>query len=116
MEETTIYVWTGLGAVVGTLMLVAVMLWASQTTLRQARAMWQLLRGYRANLESKIDEPTDSLIRELARLSTLPPTLWSAFLTALLRSIAEGLDEMRPLPPEGAPGPDIEPEADAGSP
>lgn len=102
MEDTLVYVWAGLGTVVGTLILVAAMLWASKATLQQAREVWQVLRGYRRVVEAGIDDPSDPLIRELARLSQLPPGLWSAFLTTLLRALADGLDELWALSSESA--------------
>ena len=94
MEQALIYVWSGLGGVIGTLVLVAVMVWASKTTLRQLRDLWHVVRGHRDDLMAGVDQPTDPLIRALARLTGLPPTVWTALLSELMRSLADGLDTM----------------------
>lgn len=94
MEQTLVYVWSGLGAAVGTLALMAAMLWTSKAMLQQIRDLWRVLRGYREEVAAGIDEPTDPVIRELARLTALPPSVWSALLTGLLRSVADGLDTL----------------------
>ncbi len=85
-------VWALLGALLGTLLLIAGSLWAGARVTEQARALWRTLRGHRAGVIAAVDETSDPLIVQLARLTTIPPAVWAAFLPAFLAALAEGLD------------------------
>lgn len=85
-------VWRLLGALLGTLVLVAGLLWAGTQVTGQARALWRALRGHRAEVIAAVDEVADPLIVQLARLTTIPPAVWAAFLPAFLTALAAGLD------------------------
>jgi len=85
-------VWAALGALLGTLLLLAASLWAGDQALRQARSLWGRVRGQRAQVIAAVNEPTDPLIVQLARLTTIPAPVWAALLPALLESLIAGLD------------------------
>jgi hypothetical protein len=85
-------VWRLLGALLGTLLLLAGSLWAGARVTEQGRALWRALRGHRAEAIAAVDETTDPLIVQLARLTTVPPEVWAAFLPAFLTALAAGLD------------------------
>ncbi len=85
-------VWRLLGALLGTLALIAASLWAGARVTEQARALWRALRGHRAEVIAALDEPADPLIVQLARLTAVPPGVWAAFLPAFLAALAAGLD------------------------
>jgi len=85
-------VWRLLGALLGTLLLVAGSLWAGARVTEQARMLWGALRGHRAEVIAALDEPADPLIAQLARLTTVPAGVWAAFVPAFLAALAAGLD------------------------
>ncbi len=85
-------VWRLLGALLGTLLLIAGSLWAGAQVTGQARALWRALRGHRAEMIAAVDEVTDPLVVQLARLTTIPPGVWAAFLPTFLAALAAGLD------------------------
>ena len=85
-------VWAALGALLGTLLLLAASLWAGGQVTRQARMLWQTVRGRRAQIIAAVDEPADPLIAQLARLTPLPAPVWAAMLPALVEALAAGLD------------------------
>jgi len=112
-------VWRLLGALLGTLLLVAGSLWAgAQVTAQaralwravrgvhpqlvaagagaqvtaQARALWRAVRGVHPQLVAAVDDPADPLPVQLERLSTVPATVWATFLPAFLNALAVGLD------------------------
>ncbi len=92
VADEMITVWALLGALLGTLLLVAGSLWAGARVTEQARALWRTLRGHRAEVIAAVDEAADPLIVQLARLTTIPPPVWAAFLPAFLAALAAGLD------------------------
>lgn len=92
VADEMLTVWTLLGALLGTLVLVAGLLWAGTQVTGQARALWRALRGHRAAAIAAVDEAADPLIVQLARLTTVPPDVWAAFLPAFLTALAAGLD------------------------
>ncbi len=94
-------VWRLLGALLGTLALVAATLWAGRQVTDQARAVWRALRGYQGAAIGAVDQPGDPLIVQLARVTGVPASVWAAFLPAFLGALAAGLD--RALG-QGAPG------------
>jgi hypothetical protein len=90
--DQMVQVWSLLGTLAGTLLLIALTLWAGTQITRQARALWRAVRGHRAAMIAALDEPTDPVIAALARLSTVPPGVWAAFLPAFVAALADGLD------------------------
>jgi len=91
-SEQTWVLWGLLGTLLGTLLLVAALLWAGARVGEQARALWRSVRGQRAAVIAAVDEPSDPLIAQLAALSRVPAGVWAAFLPAFLTALAEGLD------------------------
>lgn len=92
IAEPTLAIWSLLGTVTGTLLLTAAALWASKQITQQARALWQALRGHTPDVIGAVDEPTDSINEQLARMSSVPAAVWAAFLPAFLGALAAGLD------------------------
>lgn len=85
-------VWRLLGALLGTLLLVAGSLWAGAQVTAQARALWRAVRGVHPQLVAAVDDPADPLLVQLERLSSVPAAVWATFLPAFLNALAEGLD------------------------
>lgn len=92
VSEPALAVWAALGALLGTLLIAAAILWAGAQVTRQARALWQAVRGYRAGVIAAVDDPADPLIRQAASITPIPAAVWAAFLPAFLNVLAEGLD------------------------
>lgn len=90
--ENTWALWGLLGTLLGTLLLVAALLWAGARVGEQGRALWRSVRGQRAAVIGAVDEPADPLIAQLAALTRVPPGVWAAFLPAFLNALAAGLD------------------------
>jgi hypothetical protein len=91
-SDQALAVWQALGTLLGTLLLAAALLWASKQAVAQARDVWRAVRGYTPGVIGALDEPTDPLIGQLARLSHVPASVWAAFLPAFFGALAEGLD------------------------
>mgnify|MGYP001397613357 FL=1 len=102
-SERTWALWGLLGTLLGTLLLVAALLWTGARVSEQGRALWRSVRGQRAALIAAVDEPGDPLIAQLAALTRVPPGVWAVFLPAFLSALAEGLD--RALNGQGEPLP-----------
>ncbi|HEX3053228.1 MAG TPA: hypothetical protein VHP83_21395, partial [Aggregatilineaceae bacterium] len=69
MDETVLTLWQVLGALLGTLLVLAALLWAGRQTIGQARGLWLALRGEVPALVGAVNEPSDPAVLELARLS-----------------------------------------------
>lgn len=95
-------VWSALGALAGTLVLLAVTLWAGQFVTDRTRALWQTVRGQREAVRRAVDEASDPLNVGLARLTAIPAPVWAAFLGTFVDALADGVDvALRKLePPE----------------
>lgn len=91
-SEQTWALWGLLGTLLGTLLLVAALLWTGARVGEQARALWRSVRGRRAAVIAAVDEPADPLVAQLAALTRVPAGVWAAFLPAFLSALAEGLD------------------------
>lgn len=102
-SERTWALWGLLGTLLGTLLLVAALLWTGARVSEQGRALWRSVRGQRAALIAAVDELGDPLIAQLAALTRVPPGVWAVFLPAFLSALAEGLD--RALNGQGEPLP-----------
>lgn len=100
VSEPMLAVWSLLGALLGTLLLVAGSLWASALVTRQTRALWHALRGQREAVVTAVDEPTDPLIAQVAALTHIPGAVWAAFLPAFFNALADGLDRALSESPE----------------
>ncbi|NLF76961.1 MAG: hypothetical protein GX573_14780 [Chloroflexi bacterium] len=61
MDETTLHVWSLLGTAVGTVLMAAVLLWASRQAIWQIMALWRVVRGHRDEIIGAVDEPGDAL-------------------------------------------------------
>lgn len=85
-------VWSLLGTLIGTLLLVAVTFWAGKHVTRQARELWQAVRGHKDALIASIDEPIDPAVVKLAQVSPIPAAVWATFLPAFFDALASGLD------------------------
>ena len=94
LSEPTLTVWSLLGAALGTLLMAAATLWAGAQLTRQARHVWQAVRGQTPRVLAAVDEPTDPLIAGLAHHSRVPAAVWAAFLPAFLGALAAGLDQV----------------------
>ncbi len=91
-SEDTWALWGLLGTLVGTLLLIAALLWSGARVNEQARALWRSVRGQRAAVIAAVDEPADPLVAQLATLTRVPAGVWAVFLPAFLNALAEGLD------------------------
>jgi hypothetical protein len=94
MDETTVYVWSLLGTVLGTLLMAAALLWASKKVIQQVGSLWRVLRGHQDEVLRGVDEPGDPFIRRLEAITTIPGEVWAAFLPAFLRALAQELDTL----------------------
>jgi len=92
VSDQMLAVWTVLGALLGTLLLAAVTLWAGAQVTRQARGLWHTVRGHQATIIAAIDQPGDPLVVQLARYTPIPADVWAAFLPAFFSALAEGLE------------------------
>jgi hypothetical protein len=92
VSEPMLTVWSLLGALLGTLLIVAATLWAGAQVTHQARTLWRAVRGHRAEIVAAVDEPADLLNAHLEQITTVPAAVWAAFLPAFLNALAEGLD------------------------
>lgn len=86
-------VWRLLGALLGTLALITATLWIGRQAAGQVRGVWHAVRGYEETAIRAVDQPTDPVIVQLARLSGLPAGVWAAFLPVFLSALAAGLDQ-----------------------
>jgi hypothetical protein len=93
-SESTLQIWALLGTLLGTLLLFAGSLWASRQITQQARELWHTLRGHTPAIIGAVDETTDPLIGQLARLSPVPAAVWATFLPAFFEALADGLDRV----------------------
>jgi hypothetical protein len=92
VSDQALVVWSALGTVLGTLLILAATLWASRALVEQARAVWRVARGERAALVAVLDEPGDPLIARLEAITGLRAAVWAALLPAFLNALADGLD------------------------
>ncbi len=109
VSDVMLELWSVLGALLATLLLVAGTLWASARVINQGRAVWGALRGHVPDVLAAVDDPGDAVNRRLARATRVPPAVWAAFLPAFVSALAEGLDRAlaedetaAPAPGEGA--------------
>ena len=84
--------WSLVGALLGTLLLLGGTLWTGERVAGQVRAIWRAVRGYRAPVVAALDEPSDALIRRLEGATGVPAAVWVALLPALLEALVDGLD------------------------
>ncbi len=91
--EPMLTVWSLLGALLGTLLIAAVTLWAGTQAARQARGLWAALRGHRAQLVAAVDEPADPVNARLEQITTIPAGVWAALLPAFFNALAAALDQ-----------------------
>lgn len=91
--DVMVTLWSVLGALLATLLLLAGTLWASAALGGQVRRIWRALRGHVPQVIAAVDQPGDAINVHLARLTQLPPGVWSAFLTAFVEALAAGLDQ-----------------------
>ncbi len=84
--------WALVGALLGTLLLLAGTLWAGERVAGQVRAIWRAVRRSRPTVIGALDEPSDALIRRLEAATGVPAEVWIALLPALLEALADGLD------------------------
>ena len=103
-SEPMLAVWGLLGTLLGTLLILALTLWAGRQFARQARELWRTLRGRQAEIVHSVDEPTDPVIVQLERVSRVPAAVWAAFLPAFLNALAAGLDRDLADAPGDEPG------------
>lgn len=103
-SEPMLAVWGLLGTALGTLLILALTLWAGRQFARQARELWRTLRGRHDEIVHSVDEPTDPVIVQLERVSRVPAAVWAAFLPAFLNALAAGLDRALADSPENEPG------------
>lgn len=92
-SDLMITLWSVLGTLIATLLLLAGTLWASAALTEQGRRIWRTLRGHVPEVIAAVDQPGDPVNVQLARLTQLPPGVWSAFLTAFVEALAAGLDQ-----------------------
>ena len=92
-SDVMVTLWSLLGALLATLLLLAGTLWASATLAGQVRRIWAVLRGHLPEVVAAVDQPGDAINVQLARLTSLPSGVWSAFLTAFVEALAAGLDQ-----------------------
>jgi hypothetical protein len=92
LSDQMLAVWAVLGSLLGTLLLAAAMLWAGTQVTHQGRALWRAVRGHQAEIIAAVDEPGDPLVVQLARYTSIPAPVWSAFLPAFLKALADGLE------------------------
>jgi len=90
--EEMLVVWSLLGSLLGTLIVLAATLWAGAQVTEQARALWRALRGQRGAVIGAVDEPTDPAIRVLADVSKIPAAVWAAVLPAFVAALVDALD------------------------
>lgn len=95
MTEDVLALWGALGMLIGTLLLIALTLWAGTRTAVQVRALWGALRGSAPQVLAAVDEPGDALNVALARLTPLPASVWAALLAGVVRALVQGLDGAR---------------------
>jgi hypothetical protein len=91
--EPMLTVWSLLGALLGTLLITAVTLWAGAQVTRQARGLWAALRGHRAEIVAAVDEPADPVNARLEQITTIPAGVWAALLPAFFNALAAALDQ-----------------------
>lgn len=94
MDPTILQVWSWLGAVLGTLVLAVGVLWAGKEFTTQARGVWRALWTHESQLNAAVDEPTDTINRQLARVSGVPAEVWAAVLSAMLEALLTGLADL----------------------
>jgi hypothetical protein len=87
LSDQMLAVWAVLGSLLGTLLFAAAM----QVT-HQGRALWRAVRGRQAEIIAAVDEPGDPLVMQLARYTSIPAPVWSAFLPTFLKALADGLE------------------------
>jgi len=99
-------VWSLLGSLLGTLLILAATLWASKQIMQQARGLWAAVRGYEPQIIAQVDDPTDAIIAQLGRITPIPADVWAkvlpAFLSGLMDALAAGLEQPPDTPGEGA--------------
>lgn len=86
-------VWTLLGALAGTLTLLALTLWLGARVAEQGRALWRAVRGHVPQVLAAVDEPGDPVNAALGRWTGVPPQVWAAFWPAFVRALADGLNQ-----------------------
>ena len=88
-----VQVWTALGALAGTLTLLALTLWLGARVAEQGRALWRTLRGHVPQVLAAVDEPSDPFNAALGRWTGVPPQVWAVFWPAFVRALASGLEQ-----------------------
>lgn len=101
-SDVMVMVWSALGALLATLLLLAGTLWASTVVMRQVQQGWHSLRGHVPDVIAAVDQPGDAINVQLARLTHLPPEVWAAFLSAFVEALAAGLDRATVNDAEGS--------------
>jgi hypothetical protein len=86
-------VWSLAGALLGTLLITALTLWAGTQVTRQACGLWAVLRGHRAALVTAVDEPVDPVNTQLEQITTIPAGVWAALLPGFFNALAAALDQ-----------------------
>ncbi len=101
-----VQMWTLLGALAGTLTLLALTLWLGARVAEQGRALWRAVRGHVPQVLAAVDEPSDPVNAALGRWTGVPPQVWAAFWPAFVRALADGLGQVLEgdAPPSGEKG------------
>ncbi len=94
MSALVVQLWTLLGALAGTLTLLALTLWLGARVAEQGRTFWRALRGHVPQVIAAVDEPSDPLNLALGRWTGISPQVWATFWTAFVRALADGLSQM----------------------
>ena len=89
-----VQVWALLGALAGTLTLLALTLWLGARVAEQGRALWRAVRGHVPQVLAAVDEPSDPVNAALGRWTGVSPEVWAAFWPAFVRALADGLGQV----------------------
>jgi hypothetical protein len=85
--------WAFIGVIIGTLVLViggfAVTALAGTKMLEYGKMFWAEVKGQRAKIYSAVDEASDTIPQEIAKLTPFPdsPEMWSAMLKAAVEVV-----------------------------
>jgi hypothetical protein len=93
VAEPMLTVWSLAGALLGTLLITALTLWAGTQVTQQARRLWAALRGQRGVIVAAVDEPADPVNARLEQITTVPAGVWAALLPAFFNALAAALDQ-----------------------
>lgn len=92
MDSTVVQLWSLAGTALGLVLVVAGMAWGCKQVTRQVSEIWRIRRVHQEAWLAAVDEPEDAIIRRFTAVSSLPPEVWSAFLTAFLEALTSALD------------------------